>query len=154
VPRARDCHDLKIIETRTVRLERWRSVRSNWGADRRAGAWPEEPIQLSDPAVARWTPLIDAFAAGLFYYWIGTEEILREGGARHVAEDPYGKLWESDAGMRSTHLLLEVTNGTTEPDGTRRVYFLRVPPEVMTPREAVTWTYGLSAEQYELAVRT
>jgi hypothetical protein len=37
---------------------------------------------------------------------------------------------------------------------TRRVYFLRVPPEVMTPGEAVTWTYGLSAEQYELAVRT
>jgi hypothetical protein len=229
VPRARDCHDHKIIARRTGRHEQWRFARNTWGIGQRMNPWLEEPLPLSDAVVARWTPLIDAIAAGLFYYWIGVDEIvcvprpalwferdrlhradgpavswstgeahyfwqgvevprslieqpetltlhrihgeenlelrrcmieifgqqrfLHEGGARLVAEDAFGKLWEPDESMRSTHLLLEVTNGTTEPDGTRRVYFLRVPPEMRSVREAVAWTYGLSAERYDVARR-
>ena len=32
-------------------------------------------------------------------------------------------------------------NSTPEPDGTRRTYFLRVPPQMRTAREAVAWTF-------------
>jgi hypothetical protein len=36
----------------------------------------------------------------------------------------------------------------------RRLYFLRVPLEMLTPHQAVAWTYGLSPERYVIAVRT
>ena len=42
--------------------------------------------------------------------------------------------------------MLEVENSTPEPDGSYKRYFLRVPPEVRTPREAVAWTFGFDAE--------
>ena len=45
-------------------------------------------------------------------------------------------------------------NGTPEPDGSHKRYFLQVPPTVRTPREAVAWTYGLSERQYRPVVRT
>jgi hypothetical protein len=34
------------------------------------------------------------------------------------------------------------------PNGSRKRYFLRVSSAIRTPREAVAWTYGLTAEQY------
>jgi hypothetical protein len=37
---------------------------------------------------------------------------------------------------------------------TGREFFLRVPPEVTTARQANAWTYGLDADQYTLEVRT
>jgi len=51
--------------------------------------------------------------------------------------------------------VVEVVNGTAEPDGSHRRYFLSVPPECRTACEAVAWTYGMTAEQYRaLRVRT
>jgi hypothetical protein len=46
-------------------------------------------------------------------------------------------------------MLVEVENGTIEPDGSRR-YFLCVPPWMTTAREAVAWTFGLSVDEYVL----
>ena len=43
-------------------------------------------------------------------------------------------------------MLVEVLNATAEQDGTRKTYFLRVPPTVRTAREAVAWTFGMNAE--------
>jgi hypothetical protein len=84
----------------------------------------------------------------------GQERFLRETGAELVAEDAHGKLWRSELADERPYTLLEVKNGTLESDGTRRLYFLRVPPEMRTPRQAAAWTYGLSPAQYEVAVRT
>lgn len=50
--------------------------------------------------------------------------------------------------------MVEVVNGTEEPDGTFKNYHLRVPPNITTAHEAVAWTYGMKAEEYDLAVRT
>ena len=41
--------------------------------------------------------------------------------------------------------MVEVVNSTPEPDGSRKTYFLRVPPTIGTAREAVAWTFGLGA---------
>ena len=50
---------------------------------------------------------------------------------------------------------IEVMNGTAEADGSRKRYFLRVPSAMRTAREAVAWTYGLTADQYTgLELRT
>jgi hypothetical protein len=85
---------------------------------------------------------------------LGHERFLRESAAELIGEDAQGKLWRSELAGERPYTLLEVKNGTLEPDGTRRRYFLRVPPHMLTAREAAAWTYGLSPEQYEIAVRT
>ena len=40
------------------------------------------------------------------------------------------------------------------PDGTRKRYFLQVPANMRTAREAVAWTYGLPEARYRPTVRT
>ena len=51
--------------------------------------------------------------------------------------------------------LVEVINGSCEPDGTRKTYFLKVPPECQTACEAVAWTYGMTVDEYRnLSIRT
>jgi hypothetical protein len=49
---------------------------------------------------------------------------------------------------------VEVVDATAEHDGTRRRYALRVPPMVRTGREAVAWTFGLDAGDYEPLVQS
>ena len=36
-----------------------------------------------------------------------------------------------------------------EKDGTRKRYFLAVPPTMKTARKAVAWTFGMSADEYK-----
>jgi hypothetical protein len=84
----------------------------------------------------------------------GIERFLREVDAKLVGEDHSGRLWRADFDTREIYAVLEVENGTLEPDGTRRRYFLRVPSAMQSAREAAAWTYGLSPGQYDVAVRT
>jgi len=51
-------------------------------------------------------------------------------------------------------LLLKVLNSTPENDGTRKVYVLRVPPEMKKAREARAWTFGFSSEEFNPVVET
>jgi len=91
----------------------------------------------------------------------GEERLVREGGAVLVDEDETGRLWRRDAaragwwGPRDEPIVMvEVVNATPEPDGTRRTYFLRVPPTMTTARAAVAWTFGLGAVEYRPAVES
>ena len=87
----------------------------------------------------------------------GFGRYLREFGGSLIAQDRHGKLWLTRLdreGHAQSETVLEVRTGTREPDGTYRQYFLSVPPDMRSPTEAVAWTYGLSPEQYDLAVRT
>jgi hypothetical protein len=84
---------------------------------------------------------------------IGYEHLLAGLGTEPVASDECGRLWRVE--MNDEPLTLaEVTNSTLEPDGTRKRYFLRVPPSVFTPRQAVAWTFGMTADEYAPAVET
>jgi hypothetical protein len=233
VPRPLDCSDPAEIERRVQRVEHWlvaKLGRKCVGDPSEISLMNARSISGSDPAIKRWTSLMDAFAAGLFYYWIGPEEIVciprpalwiahgrlhRDDGAAvewptgerycfwHgalvpdwvidepdkitaelicgernlelrrcmieklgrerfmqelrptlVAEDEFGKLWRVNFGDPDSYTLLEVRNGTPEPDGSSRRYFLSVPPSARSPKEAVAWTYGLRSRQYEIAIRT
>ena len=85
----------------------------------------------------------------------GEERLVREGGASLVHEDGTGRLWRRELnragwwGPRDEPVVIvEVVNSTPEPDGTRKTYFLRVPPATRTAREAVAWTFGLGAIDY------
>jgi hypothetical protein len=85
---------------------------------------------------------------------LGIDRYIGESGAKLIGEDHCGKLWRVDFGDARLHTMVEVANGTVQPDGARRRYFLRVPAKIRSAREAVAWTYGLTMEQYEVAVRT
>jgi hypothetical protein len=87
------------------------------------------------------------------------ERFIRSGGARQISKDETGTLWCKHWSYRGsiigTWAAVEVVNGTAAADGSHIHYFLRVPARMRSAREAVAWTYGLSAEQYKgLKVRT
>jgi hypothetical protein len=87
------------------------------------------------------------------------ERFVETGLVSRVSEDETGVLWRKLWSFRGVTIgswtAVEVKNGTVEPDGSRKRYFLRVPSAIRTAREAVAWTYGLTAEQYAgLELRT
>ncbi|MEZ4596922.1 MAG: hypothetical protein R3C32_08835 [Chloroflexota bacterium] len=101
----------------------------------------------------------------------GADRYVRASGATLVHEDETGRLWRktlggepswhrwrasrrSGEGPDEAMFMVEVRNSTPEPDGTHRTYLLRVPPSVITAREAVAWTFGLAARDYAPAVET
>jgi hypothetical protein len=96
----------------------------------------------------------------------GEDRLVREGGSVLVHEDETGRLWRRDAERRPPGtgswwrprdepiVMVEVVNSTPEPDGSRKTYFLRVPPTIETAREAVAWTFGLGAVDYRPAVES
>jgi hypothetical protein len=78
----------------------------------------------------------------------GFERYLRDSAARELHRDEWGTLWRVELPRDEPLVMVEVTNATPEPDGTRRTYFLRVPPTTRTAHEAVAWTFGLSPQEY------
>lgn len=50
--------------------------------------------------------------------------------------------------------LLDVVNSTPEPDGPFRRSALRVLPDQTVPRDAIGWTFGLPAGQYQPTLMT
>ncbi|MFE6821759.1 DUF6745 domain-containing protein [Streptomyces sp. NPDC057690] len=82
----------------------------------------------------------------LEYY--GYDRYLADSGARHVHRDETGTLWRIDLPADEPVVMVEVLNSTPEPDGTRRTYWLRVPPATRTAREGVAWTFQLTAQTY------
>lgn len=65
-----------------------------------------------------------------------------------------GKLWRADIGEDEPLVMVEVANSTSEPDGSRKTYFLRVPNEFETAHAAVAWTFGLEGCDYRPKVET
>jgi hypothetical protein len=79
----------------------------------------------------------------------GAAKFLMDSGAQLIAEDEYGSLFCKQMPGDEPLVMVRVKNSTPEPDGTFKDYFLRVPPQVRTPREAVAWTFGLDSTDYE-----
>ena len=61
--------------------------------------------------------------------------------------DDWGSLWRS-RGMSLGCLLLKVVNSTPELDGSYKDYWLRVPHNMSTPKEAIAWTFGMTEKEY------
>lgn len=82
---------------------------------------------------------------------MGAERYVRDGGAKEAHRDETGILWK----RAEEWAAVEVVNGSKEPDGSRKTYFLQVPPEMRTATEAVAWTYGLTEMEYAgIQIRT
>jgi hypothetical protein len=81
------------------------------------------------------------------------QRFIAEGGAYRVSHDETGVLWRQRWRWEAW-AAVEVVNGTAEPDGTHKHYFLQIPPTVRSAREAVAWTYGLTEQRYRPKLRT
>ncbi|MFE3542654.1 DUF6745 domain-containing protein [Nocardia sp. NPDC059177] len=88
----------------------------------------------------------------LEYY--GYDRYLTESEATPLHRDETGVLWRIALADDEDVVMVEVVNSTPEPDGSHRVYWLRVPPATRTAREGVAWTFGLAAEAYEPVQQT
>jgi hypothetical protein len=89
----------------------------------------------------------------------GLERFIIDSGAKKIGEDECGVLYHkvftaSDVLTDEPLVVVMVDNSTPEPDGTRQRFFLRVPPNIRTAREAVAWTFGMDEDEYNPAVES
>ena len=84
----------------------------------------------------------------------GPARFIQDTGARLVHSDETGELYRLELERDEALCMVRVLDATPQPDGSRRAYWLRVPPTVQTAREAVAWTFGLEAEDYRPATET
>ncbi len=84
----------------------------------------------------------------------GFDRYLADTGATPFGRDDAGVLWRIALPGDEPVVMVEVVNATPEPDGTRRTYWLRVPPHTRTAREGVAWTFGLTAGEYQPVTQT
>jgi hypothetical protein len=85
----------------------------------------------------------------------GAERVIEARGATRITVDKCGMLlvrpFKSDG---EPLVMVKVRNRTPEPDGSRKQYYLRVPPWVDSPQEGIAWTFGLECDQYAPVVES
>ncbi|MGY0235631.1 DUF6745 domain-containing protein [Longispora urticae] len=115
---------------------------------------PEVADELPRLTVARIRAEDNAEVRRVMLEHFGFDRYLAESGATKAHSDGYGTLWRVDLARDEPLVMVEVLNSTPEPDGTRRTYFLRVPPGTRTARAGVAWTFGLTEEEYAPLAQT
>src|SRR5262249_15129912 len=78
----------------------------------------------------------------------GQERFLVDSGAHLIHRDEFGELYFKRLPNDEPLVMVKVINSTAEPDGTRKAYFLRVPPTINTAKEAVAWTFDQPCQDY------
>jgi hypothetical protein len=79
----------------------------------------------------------------------GEARYLQDSGAKPVHTDSFGTLYRKEIPGDETLVMVRVLNSTSEPDGSFKPYFLRVPPTIKTAHEAVAWSFGVEAKDYK-----
>jgi Domain of unknown function (DUF6745) len=83
--------------------------------------------------------MIDRYGAGRW---------LKDGGAKLVRQDDWGKLWRLEQPGDEPLVMVEMVNSTPEPDGSVKTYFERVPPTMTSPLEALAWQAEMTPMEY------
>jgi Domain of unknown function (DUF6745) len=105
----------------------------------------EDPASL-DPLLALGHPNVEV--RRILMELIGWERIVTVAQVNDKIADEFGTLWRIPKRGGEDLVLIEVENATAEPTGQQRRYFLRVPPDLRTPREAIAWTFNMSGNRY------
>lgn len=78
----------------------------------------------------------------------GEARYLENAGAALIHEDECGQLYQLALKSDEPLCMVKVRNSTPEPDGSFKHYFLRVPPNMSTARQAVAWTFQMDEDEY------
>lgn len=131
--------------------------RDGWGAHYLNGCWVPEHVVLrpSEITLEGIAMQLRGEAREEMIRRYGIERYLLDIGAEVVSDDAFGTLYrlQSTAG-RFGRQILRVVDATARADGSRNEHFLQVPMSVKTAREAVAWTFTMSAEQYAPSINT
>ena len=84
----------------------------------------------------------------------GFDRFINAIGALPQHADECGTLYRVELPNDEPLVMVSVLNSTLEPDGSRKPYILRVPPDVQTAREALAWTFNQQVDQYQPAIET
>jgi hypothetical protein len=90
----------------------------------------------------------------LFTETYGLERYIQDSKAKIISQDEYRSLYKKDQINDEPIVMVKVKNSTPEHDGTYKFYFMRVPPNMKTPKEAIAWTFGLNKEEYNPNIET
>lgn len=85
---------------------------------------------------------------------MGVERYIREIGAKPIQRDEWGTLYRVDIPNDEPLVMVAVVNSTREPDGSFKDYWLRVPPNMRSAREAIAWTFSLPEHEYNPTIMT
>jgi hypothetical protein len=85
----------------------------------------------------------------------GSAAFIRDAGGERLDHDErFGTLWRRNVPGDEPIVMIEMVNSTPEPDGRRKRYWLRVPPNMTTAHEAVAWSFNVPAKDYAPKVET
>ena len=84
----------------------------------------------------------------------GTNYCVEQLNLEKLDSDEWGELWQGDTGDSEVAKFVKVINSTPEPDGHFKDYWLRVPPDIITAKAGIAWTFGLKSEQYIPSIMT
>lgn len=80
----------------------------------------------------------------------GVERYTEDSGAKVIDSDEFGTLYKKEQQSDEPIVIVKVINASPEPDGSPpKQYFLRVPPHIVTAKEAVAWTFNMSDQDYQ-----
>lgn len=87
---------------------------------------------------------------------VGFDRVMKHKNTKIVHKDPETDqvLFEIRGVFDEPMKYVRVWNSTAELDGTFKPYYLCVPPEVKTCKEAVAWTFRKTADQYSPSQET
>ncbi len=117
-------------------------------------AWRGRPVppELVDPAIpvtlARVLREFDPGSRWVLIERYGLGRFMRDAGAQELHRNSSGTLYRLRSIVGPPIVAVRVVNHSPEPDGTYKEFWLRVPPSVLTAREAVAWTFGLREHEY------
>lgn len=98
---------------------------------------------VAEPDMNLRRVLIEAYGAERYVQAVG--EVV------HTDVDGLGqprRLWRAERRGDDPLVMVEVRNSTPEPDGSRRTYWLRVPPQMRDCQSAVAWTFGIAPGEF------
>jgi len=114
------------------------------------------PRFITDPSQIRLQDIQEVRNAELRRLLVdryGAERFIRDCGATAIDESEYGILYSQTEG-RQPFAMVRVINRSPEPDGSFKEYFLEVPPDTATARQAVAWTFEMGESEYKPSVET
>jgi hypothetical protein len=147
-----------MVDPRRLRLHREDGPALVLGASRQDYFWhgtrvPEAAVLRPESlTVAQVLEEPDIEARRVLVERYGIPRLLNDAAAERLAVDDWGTLWRLPLAGDEPIVMVEVLNSTPEPDGTFQDYWLRVPPRMTSPREAVLWTHGLPADAHPIVL--
>ncbi len=106
----------------------------------------EEPKKITVPRIMKE---FNAEVRRVLIDRYGLEKFIKASGAQQVHRDECGVLYRKEFDDDEPLVMVKVKNSSKEPDGSYKHYFLRVPPDMKTAREAVAWTFAMDEADYK-----